>query len=125
MMGEVSWDPKRRRSWASYYSILWSWSGREGEKRTHHECFIPYKKCIFPHHIPHSVEGKRRGGGTEETIKPNKICMATEKKTIWPKYYQRNGKIHFQGTSSKTFGGKGLRKYITCKDVFFSLSQPL
>ncbi len=22
MMGEVSWDPKRRRSWVSYYSIL-------------------------------------------------------------------------------------------------------
>ncbi len=25
MMGEVSWDPKRRRSWPSYYSILSAW----------------------------------------------------------------------------------------------------
>jgi hypothetical protein len=57
---------------------------REGEKLRRQECFIPYKKCTFPHHIPHSVDGKRGREGAEETIKLNKICMATEKKTIWP-----------------------------------------
>ncbi len=112
MMGEVSWGPKRRRSLASYYSILsgpgssqrfstfqkmWNiWNfylEDEKEKNLDVKNFLFHTKSVH-FHTTYRILLKGRGGegGAEETIKPNKICMATEKKTIWPNTTSAMGK---------------------------------